>query len=171
MTLHWYTLHSKPNQELLLWNQLQLREVESYYPRLRRKPVNPRARREVPYFPGYMFIRVDLESFPLAKIAWLPGMQRLVAFGGQPAWLQDEVLEAVRRQVETANTCAQDPLAGLQPGDLVRITSGLFAGYEALFDTRINGAERVRVLLKLLQSQQVSLEVPATELVRVRARC
>ena len=31
MTLHWYTVHSKPNQELLLWNQLQQREV-SYFP-------------------------------------------------------------------------------------------------------------------------------------------
>jgi len=171
MTLHWYTVHSKPNQELLLWNQLQQREVESYFPRLRRKPVNPRARREVPYFPGYMFIRVDLENFPLSRIAWLPGMQRLVAFGGQPAWLMDEVLEAIRRQVEAANQVAQDPLVDLRRGDVVRIKCGPFAGYEAIFDARINGKERVRVLLKLLQSQQVSLEVPATELVRVPARC
>jgi len=171
MTLHWYTVHSKPNQELLLWNQLQQREVESYFPRLRRKPVNPRARREVPYFPGYMFIRVDLENFPLSRIAWLPGMQRLVAFGGQPAWLMDEVLEAIRHQVEVANQVAQDPLVDLRRGDVVRIKCGPFAGYEAIFDARINGKERVRVLLKLLQSQQVSLEVPATELVRVRARC
>ena len=171
MTLHWYTVHSKPNQELLLWNQLQQREVESYFPRLRRKPVNPRARREVPYFPGYMFIRVDLENFPLSRIAWLPGMQRLVAFGGQPAWLMDEMLEAIRRQVEVANQVAQDPLADLRRGDVVRIMCGPFAGYEAIFDARINGKERVRVLLKLLQSQQVSLEVPATELVRVPARC
>ena len=171
MTLHWYTVHSKPNQELLLWNQLQQREVESYFPRLRRKPVNPRARREVPYFPGYMFIRVDLESFSLSRIAWLPGMQRLVAFGGQPAWLMDEVLEAIRHQVEVANQVAQDPLVDLRRGDVVRIKCGPFAGYEAIFDARINGKERVRVLLKLLQSQQVSLEVPATELVRVPARC
>ena len=167
MTLHWYTVHSKPNQELLLWNQLQQREVESYFPLLRRKPVNPRARREVPYFPGYMFIRVDLENFPLSRIAWLPGMQRLVAFGGQPAWLMDEMLEAIRRQVEATNQVAQDPLAGLQPGELVRITSGPFAGYEALFDTRINGAERVRVLLRLLAREHVSVEVPASEIVRV----
>ena len=171
MTLHWYTVHSKPNQELLLWNQLQLHEVESYFPRLRRKPVNPRARRWAPYFPGYLFIHVDLEHFPLSRIAWLPGMQRLVAFGGKPAWLQDEVLEAIRRQVEVANQVAQNPLADLRRGDVVRIMCGPFAGYEAIFDARINGKERVRVLLKLLQSQQVSLEVPATELVRVPARC
>ena len=94
-------------------------------------------------------------------------MQRLVAFGGQPAWLMDEVLEAIRHQVEVANQVAQDPLAGLQPGELVRITSGPFAGYEALFDTRINGAERVRVLLRLLAREHVSLEVPASEIVRV----
>jgi len=169
MTAHWYTLHSKPNQELLLWNQLQLREVESYFPRLVRKPVNPRSRRWAPYFPGYLFIHVDLETFPFGAVAWLPGMHRIVAFDGQPAWLQDEVLEALRRQVEAANAQTQDPLAGLQPGDLVRITSGPFAGYEALFDTRINGTQRVRVLLKLLAREHVSLEVPAAEVVRVRA--
>ena len=159
MTAHWYTLHSKPNQELLLWNQLQLREVESYFPRLVRKPVNPRSRRWAPYFPGYLFIHVDLEVFPYRAVAWLPGMHRIVAFDGQ----------ALRRQVEAANAQTQDPLAGLQPGDLVRITSGPFAGYEALFDTRINGTERVRVLLKLLAREHVSLEVPAAEVVRVRA--
>ena len=87
MTLHWYTLHSKPNQELLLWNQLQQREVESYYPRLRRKPVNPRARREVPYFPGYLFARLDWQTQPFCRLAWLPGMQRIVSFGGEPASL------------------------------------------------------------------------------------
>ncbi len=169
MTAHWYTLHSKPNQELLLWNQLQLREVECYFPRLARKPVNPRARRWTPYFPGYLFIHVDLEIFPFGAVAWLPGMQRIVAFGGQPAWLPEEVLDALRHQVEAANAHARNPLAGLQPGDLVRITSGPFAGYEALFDTCINGEERVRVLLKLLAREHVSLEVPAAEVVRVRA--
>jgi len=77
MTAHWYTLHSKPNQELLLWNQLQLREVESYFPRLVRKPVNPRSRRWAPYFPGYLFIHVDLETFLFLRLA--PATGPLVA--------------------------------------------------------------------------------------------
>ncbi len=32
MTAHWYVLHSKPMKEALLWEQLSLQGIESYYP-------------------------------------------------------------------------------------------------------------------------------------------
>jgi len=43
---------------------------------------------------------------------------------------------------------------GLKPGDEVNISSGPFAGYEALFDARLPGSERVRVLIKMLSDQR-----------------
>ncbi len=55
--------------------------------------------------------------------------------------------------------------AGLNPGDTVVISEGPFAGYEAIFDTRIPGSERVRVLLQLLNSQrQVPVELSAGQI-------
>ena len=73
MTDRWYTLRSKPNKEDLLWSQLQIREVETFYPRVRVQTVNPRARKIRPYFPGYVFVRADLEQVNSSSLQWTPG--------------------------------------------------------------------------------------------------
>ena len=49
----------------------------------------------------------------------------------------------------------------LRSGDSVVIHSGPFAGYEAIFDARLPGPERVRVLLKLLRNRQMPVDLPA----------
>jgi transcriptional antiterminator RfaH len=47
----------------------------------------------------------------------------------------------------------------------VLISDGPFAGYEAIFDARISGSERVRVLLQLLNNQrQVPVELDASQI-------
>jgi hypothetical protein len=45
-----------------------------------------------------------------------------------------------------------------------------FAGYEAIFDMRVSGTERVRVLLKLLSRQEVPLELSAGQIQRNNRR-
>ncbi|NLI45023.1 MAG: hypothetical protein GX415_06410 [Chloroflexi bacterium] len=170
MTAQWYALQSKPNQEHLLWYQLGLRGIEAYFPRLTARPVNPRARTLVPYFPGYLFARVDWQTLSFSSIAWLPGMRRIVSFDGEPASVPDHLITSLRSRVEAANLEQKDPLQGLRQGDPVRVTAGPFAGYEAIFDTRLNGGERARVLLRFIASLQVSLEVQAGQLERIRAR-
>jgi len=50
---------------------------------------------------------------------------------------------------------------------VVVISDGPFAGYEAIFDTRLPGSERVRVLLQLLNSQRrVPVELNAGQIQR-----
>ncbi len=60
MTIRWYALHSKPNHENLLWEQLTRREIEAFLPRIPVKTVNPRARKTRPIFPGYVFVHLDI---------------------------------------------------------------------------------------------------------------
>jgi transcriptional antiterminator RfaH len=55
----------------------------------------------------------------------------------------------------------------LQNGDKIRIQYGPFQGYEAIFNTRIPGTERVRVLLKLLSDRLVSIELNADTINRI----
>ena len=69
--MQWYVLQSKPQKESLLHDQLCLRGIEAYYPRLYLKPANPRARKSRPYFPGYLFIHVDLENTGLSRLQWM----------------------------------------------------------------------------------------------------
>jgi transcriptional antiterminator RfaH len=48
----------------------------------------------------------------------------------------------------------------------VTIKSGSFAGYDAIFDARLNGGDRVRVLLELLDGRQVPVELSEARIER-----
>jgi len=161
MALAWYALRSKPHKEELLFGQLNAYQIETFYPVLRVKPVNPRSRKERPYFPGYMFVQVDLEQTGFSALHWMPGANGLVAFGGEPNAIPEALIEAIRQRVEEINRAGGEQLAGLKQGDAVQIESGPFAGYEAIFDASLAGSERVRVLLQLMQGRAMRVEMPA----------
>ena len=128
MTAQWYAMHSKPRKEELLWEQLRAREIEAYYPRIRVQPVNPRARKVKPYFPGYVFARVDLEQVNWSALHWMPGATGLVSFGGEPASVSDVILRAIHHRVDEINTSGGEQLAGLKRGEPVIIQGGAFDG-------------------------------------------
>ena len=147
-----------------MWKQLRARQIECFYPRARVRSVNPRARVVRPYFPGYVFICADLEQVGLSALQWMPGGAGLVAFGGQPAWVPENLIHAIRRRVGEIEAAGGETLAGLKHGDPVIIREGPFAGYQAIFDARLSGDDRVRVLLSLLSRQQLPLELPGAYL-------
>ena len=66
---HWYVMHSKPRKEAFLCEQLFLHRIEAYLPSLRLKAADPRSGKQQLLFPGYLFIRVDLEKFSLSDLA------------------------------------------------------------------------------------------------------
>ena len=159
MTDLWYAMRSKPRKEDFLWAQLRAHDIECFYPRTRVKTVNPRARKVRPYFPGYVFVCADLEKVGLSTLQWMPGAGGLVAFGGQPASVPENLIHAIRKRVEEINTAGGEARAGFKRGDPVVIREGPFAGYEAIFDARVSGDERVRVLLNLLNRPKFPLEL------------
>jgi transcription antitermination factor NusG len=52
----------------------------------------------------------------------------------------------------------------LKKGDKIRISDGPFAGYEAIFDVRIPGSERVRVLIQMLSDRHLPVELRAGQI-------
>lgn len=165
MAAHWYALRSKPRKEEVVWKQIRLQGFEVFYPRLRVQPVNPRSRKWRPYFPGYMFVQVDIEQVGLSVFQWMPHTLGLVCFGEEPAIVPENLIHAIKKRVDEIAEAGGEVLAGISHGDKVVISDGPFAGYEAIFDTRIPGSERVRVLLQLLSNQrQVPLELNAGQI-------
>ncbi|MDW8071465.1 MAG: transcription termination/antitermination NusG family protein [Anaerolineae bacterium] len=165
--LSWYVLHSKPHMEEALWRQVQARGFEAYYPHLRVRPVNPRARTVRPYFPRYLFVRANLEEVGLSVFQWMPGAIGLVCFGGVPAPVPSILIEAIRLRVDAINATGGDPSLHFKPGDRVRVVERPFAGYEGIFDVRLSGRERARILLQLLNDRVLPLEVRLSQLKRV----
>ncbi len=164
MTAYWYAMRSKPRKEEFLAEQLELRKVEIYYPRIRVQVVNPRARKIKPYFPGYVFVHVDIEKIGTSPLQYIPGAAGLVTFGGEAAYVPENLLYAIRQRLDEINSSGGELFAVLKTGETVVIHSGPFAGYEAIFDARLPGKERVRVLLKVLRNRQVTVDLPAGEI-------
>lgn len=159
--LHWYIFQSKTRKEDLLCEQLRIREIETFYPRLYVQPVNPRSRKIRPYFPGYVFGRVDLAEVGRSILEWIPGAVGIVNFGGDPAPVPDHLVTALREHLETVNAANRKSSEKYRPGDVVAIQGGPFSGYEAIFDVHLPGRDRVEVLLKMLKGQHVRVELPA----------
>jgi transcriptional antiterminator RfaH len=147
----WYAVQTQPNREFLAKEALQtLAGVEVYLPTLHIKPVNPRSRKRRPFFPGYLFVQVDLQEIGMSAIQWLPGVVRVVGAGDLPVPIPGNVLTEIRQHVQLVQ--AEDPngLGRFRRGERVRINSGPLQGYEGMFDMRLNGRVRVQVLIECL---------------------
>ena len=169
MSAIWYALHSKPRKEAALERQARAEGFEVYLPQVRVKPVNPRSRKWVPYFPGYLFVHVELPAVGASRFNWMPYAQGLVSFGGEPASVPESLVRAVRARVEELVRERVSANVGLRPGDRVSICEGPLAGYQAVFQAHLSGAERVRVLLRVLGCD-VKLELPVAQIAGLRNR-
>jgi transcription elongation factor/antiterminator RfaH len=163
----WYVLHSKPHKEGELNAYLQSTGIETYYPTVHVNPVNPRSRKIRPYFPRYLFVYVRLAEVGLSFFRWAPGATRLVEFGGIPAKVPEGVIHQLKRHLETVESTGGLALDGLKPGDPVRIIEGPLAGYEAIFNLRLSGGQRVQVLLEML-GRQVHAQIDANAIEKKR---
>ena len=170
MALLWHVIRSKPNREDFLARELESRSVEVYFPRLRAHPVNPRARRFKPYFPGYLFIHVDLEQTNPSAFERIPGAANLVSFGGEVSSIPEAMVHAIRRKVDDLNASGGEKGGEFHPGEAVEIDQGPFAGYSAILDATLPGSERVRVLLRMLEKRDLPVEMPVAYIHASRKR-
>ncbi len=165
----WYVIRSKPRRERFVSEQLASQGMEVFFPAVKVHPINPRAARERAYFPSYLFAHVDLAEVGLTKLRWLPAAVGLLEFGGEPAIVPETLIVQLRRRVASIQAAGGIVFADLKKGEPVKITSGPFAGYEAIFDLRLKGSERVRVLLELLR-RQVTVELDAGSIRKLSAK-
>jgi transcriptional antiterminator RfaH len=163
----WYVAHSKPRNEELLLNQFCIRNIEAYYPCIKVQTVNPRARKVQPYYPGYLFVHVDLELTGKSSIEWIPGGVGLVSFGNEPASVSDNLVFAIKQRIESLKMVSGENPIPLRKGDNVAVHDGVFKGYEGIFDIHLSGMDRIRVLLSFLENRQIPVEISASCIHRI----
>jgi len=144
----WYALYTKPHQEHLVVDQLAQRGVEAFFPRFveRRRAGN----RVQALFPGYLFVRADLEVVGQSLLRWTPGLRGVVSFAGVPARVPDEAVALVRKQLARLEAAGGFVKARFQPGERVRLKEGPLAGLEAVFEGPAGPTDRVRILIRFL---------------------
>lgn len=123
-------------------------------------------RRQRPFFARYLFAYLDLSTVPLSSVNWSQGMVGVVSFGGQPAVVDERVihwLKARLAQMDPANHHQGLPLTS---GVHLRVAAGPLRGMQAVFDSRLSGEDRARVLIKLL-GQITACEIPLSWLEQI----
>jgi transcriptional antiterminator RfaH len=157
----WYVLRSKPRKEATLFRLAQQHGHQVFYPRIPVKPVNPRASKVRPYFPGYMFVYTDLEAVGESVFRWMPFSAGLVHVGGAPASVAEMTVAAIRTRIAEIWEAGGLKFDGLKKGERVLVREGMFEGYEGIFDATLSGRQRVRVFLKMLNDRFVPVELDA----------
>ena len=165
--LNWYLVHSKPRQELCSLENLERQGFECFLPliaveKLRRKLI---VVVQEPLFPRYLFIRLDAsqEGRSWNPIRSTTGVSRLVSFGQVPAKIDDLLVDTIRALVLREGVQQRH----FEPGEVLRINDGPFAGLEAVYQMP-DGEARVMVLINIL-SKKVSLSLEPPSLSKVSA--
>lgn len=158
----WYVLRSKPRKEEALFEFASQKGYKVYFPKLNVDPVNPRSRHIVPLFPGYMFVKVDLEDVGVSTFKWMPFSLGLVRFGSTPGSVPEGMVNAIRRRLDEQNSRKAENGSKFQQGDRLRVKDGPFEGFEALFERSTTGQGRVQVLMKLLNGKWAKTELDAS---------
>jgi transcription antitermination factor NusG len=162
---HWYAAYTSANHEKRVAEQLSARAVEHFLPSYTsvRRWKDRRVTLQLPLFPGYVFVRMELRN--RLQVLQIPGVARLVGFGGMPTPLPQEEIESLRAGL-ASGVCAE-PHPYLNVGRRARIKQGPLAGLEGIL-LRWKGNWRVVLSLDLIQ-RSVAVDVDASALEPVLA--
>jgi hypothetical protein len=95
-------------------------------------------------------VHADLDAVGLWALNYMPGVRRLVAFGDQSATIDAPFFTRIRERLVQSEVV--DKIGEiLEPGDRVEVISGPCAELDAIFDRRLSGDSRVRILIQWMQ--------------------
>lgn len=145
----WYLIHCKPRRESYAADYLRsVLQLSVFLPESSVR--SQREIRRVPFFPGYIFLHVNLHEVALSQINTCPGVRRLVEFGGSPNPVPQYIIEAIQGQLAYLNGLIPQPSHGLRPGDHVRVKQGPLQDLNMIFIGPTTPSKRVHVLLEML---------------------
>jgi transcription elongation factor/antiterminator RfaH len=147
--LRWYVVHTQPNREQRAKSQLENQDYEVFLPRCLKTVRHARKLTNVaaPFFPRYLFVRLDLVQHRWRSVNGTFGVISLVMQGEKPHPVPRGVVEAMIASVDTSGfLCFKESLV---LGTQVRLAAGPFAEQLGILD-RLDDSGRVRVLLDIM---------------------
>lgn len=161
----WYALHTKVYAEQKAANELSRHGIETYLPEVTAK-VGRVAQKRIAFFPGYLFMNVDLNQTNAANWRWASGIRHIVSQGEVPVVIPAEIITHIRRQLDDHEAASNwKARQRFKKGDRVRIGDGPFASMLALFEGNVSASERATVLMEFLgQLSRIRVDLDSLEL-------
>jgi transcriptional antiterminator RfaH len=150
----WYVVHTKFREEERANSNLQGWGVETLNPKVKTRRYNQFIGTPLnisqPLFPRYIFARFNADK-QLSKICFTRGVQNVVCFGGNPASVDDEIIELLQARIDESgfvNTRNE-----LKRGDKVMIKAGPMRNFVGVFERELKASERIEILLTSINYQ------------------
>ena len=162
----WYAVNCLSNREFLAAAQLRNQGFEAFLPCRLQTRRHARKFDSVlrPLFPGYLFVRLDLDRDRWRCVNGTVGVVRLVGPSETPSPAPPGAIETIKNACDELGVMHVSE--GLAPGDSVRVAVGPFAELIGRLE-RLDSAGRIRVLLELM-GRRASVALPCNYVVPER---
>lgn len=157
----WYAVFTMARHEKQIAWHLGQREIESFLPlyKTKRRWKNRcTVALELPLFPNYVFVRIDLQE--RLRVLKIPSVVSIVSVGREPLPVEDHYITGLRAGLLTHEI---EPHPGLDVGDWVRITNGAMADMVGVLDRQKNAFRVVLSLEMIGRSVAVEVDVASIE--------
>jgi transcription termination/antitermination protein NusG len=149
LTYSWYVLHTKSRFENVVNEGLIKKSMEVFLPKIqvRSKRRDRKVMIRIPLFPGYLFVKTNLDPDEHIEIVKTVGSVRLVGNKDGPISVPSETIDSLKIMVQGGGTVTTG--TRFRKGDRVIVASGPFAGVIGTF-ARYGGKGRVIVNIEAL---------------------
>ncbi|CAB5137470.1 hypothetical protein D3OALGA1CA_3636 [Olavius algarvensis associated proteobacterium Delta 3] len=158
----WYVLHTKSRFENVVNEGLIKKSFEVFLPKIkvRSRRRDRKAMIRIPLFPGYVFVKTDLNPSEHLEIVKTAGAVKLIGTKESSIPVSDQTVDSLKIMVATDQPVKTG--TRLRKGDPVLVVAGPFAGVCGVF-VRYHGRGRVLVDIEAL-GQYAGVEVQAEDI-------
>ena len=162
----WIAVSTHRNAEYRVVQHLERQGYECYCPctyvRRRHRRCNDSVKR--PFFPGYVFVRLDRTRDQWRPIMHSRGVRTVVRFGEQLGVVPSSVVESLISRERDGGLKPPPAAARFRVGQQVSLSGTLFDDFAGTVQS-IDAKDRICVLLELMQ-RTVKLVVPFDDVVQ-----
>ena len=148
----WYLVQYKHNSMSQALSNLHRQGIELFFPQINQtfRKGNSFKTKNVPLFPGYIFINLNHEKISLNKINSTYGISRLVSFGKNPAVVPFELIKSLKKNCDAEDNFISTNKYNL--GDFIEIKNGPFSKLIGKI-FKIESDKRIWILLEMMNSE------------------
>ena len=162
--LYWYLIQLKPNGHRVAKENLDRQGFKSFLPlqNVTKRTAQRFIERQMPLFPGYMFVELDPQQSHWRKVNSTLGVARIVMHGDRPTQVPQGVVAHLMARCDARGVL--QPTTELQLGQEVQLLRGPFANLVATIE-EFAPDQRIWVLIELLgQASRISVNVDSIAL-------
>jgi len=157
----WYVIGTESRAEYLAAVALARDEFEVFFPRIK-SPHDRIGHNDSPLFPGYLFLRLDLDGDGWPTFNLIHRVRGLVRFGGEVPWVPDSFISDLADQMKGLNS-GSGLWRRFRIGEKVRVVSAGLESLAEVVEEAKSPQARSKVLMEFM-GRLVQAQVPWTDL-------